>query len=265
LGDVKSPTEKRPPLSKWWAVSLALVVLGTLGIIFVPHGPEVGPSVTAPIGQVTLPPSGILPTTTARTTTVPATSTPTTSGGGPTTPSSTPPPTSPTTPPTTAPRTPTTVPRVATPINRSRPVHLSIPQIGLSVALSTLGLNPDGTVSVPSDYATPGWFKDGPTPGQKGSAVILGHVDNQNGPAVFYHLDRLGVGSRVFVTLYNGRRLEFAVIGVRMFSKTNFPNKLVYGYRPYPALQLVTCGGVFDANTGHYLSNIVVFTALVKS
>jgi sortase (surface protein transpeptidase) len=150
-------------------------------------------------------------------------------------------------------------------VNRSRPVHLSIPQIGVSVALTTLGLNSDGTVSVPSDYATPGWFKDGPTPGETGSAVILGHVDNQNGPAVFYHLDRLGVGSRVFVTLYNGRRLEFAVIGVRMFSKTNFPSKLVYGYRPYPALQLVTCGGVFDANTGHYLSNIVVFTALVRS
>ena len=92
----------------------------------------------------------------------------------------------------------------------------------------------------------------------------MGHVDSFKGPAAFFKLDRLGLGDRVFVTLEDGKRLQFAVIGVRMFQKTTFPGKLVYGARPYPALQLVTCGGIFDSATGHYLSNIVVFTALVK-
>jgi hypothetical protein len=95
--------------------------------------------------------------------------------------------------------------------------------------------------------------------------VILGHVDSLNGPAVFYKLDKLGLGNRVDVTLRNGKKLVFAVIGVRMYEKTNFPDKLVYGNRDYPALQLVTCGGIFDPSTGHYLSNIVVFTAMIKS
>lgn len=144
-------------------------------------------------------------------------------------------------------------------------MYLSIPQIGVSTPLSELGLNKDGSVQVPTDFAEPGWYRLGTAPGEKGSAVILGHVDNRNGPAVFYRIDHLGVGSRVFVTLQSGRRLEFAVIGIRMYLKTNFPDRLVYGPRPYPALQLVTCGGVFDSATGHYLSNIVVFTALVKS
>ncbi|NNN08279.1 MAG: class F sortase [Acidimicrobiaceae bacterium] len=154
---------------------------------------------------------------------------------------------------------------VGAPVNRSTPIHLSIPQIGVSTALMQLGLNSDGSVQVPTNIAEAGWYKYDVTPGQKGSAVILGHVDNYKGPAVFFYLDHLSLGSRVFVTLESGRTLQFAVIGVRMYSKSNFPDQLVYGPRSYPALQLVTCGGVFDPATGHYLSNIVVFTALVKS
>jgi len=154
---------------------------------------------------------------------------------------------------------------VAKPIARSRPVHISIPIIGVSVPLSVLNLNKDGKVNVPTNYSVPGWYNGDQSPGQKGSAVILGHVDNFHGPAVFYHLDKLKLGNRVDVTLKDGRKLMFAVIVVRMFQKTNFPDKLVYGARDYPALQLVTCGGIFDPKTGHYLSNIVVFTALIKS
>ncbi len=154
---------------------------------------------------------------------------------------------------------------VAKPVARSIPVHLTIPSIGVSVGLSLLGLNKSGFVNVPTNVAVPGWYRGGQSPGQKGSAVILGHVDSIHGAAVFYKLDKLELGNRVDVTLRDGKRLVFAVIGVRMYEKTNFPDKLVYGARDYPALQLVTCGGIFDPSTGHYLSNIVVFTALIHS
>jgi sortase (surface protein transpeptidase) len=154
---------------------------------------------------------------------------------------------------------------VAKPIARSVPIHLAIPRIGVSVRLSVLGLNKKGTVNIPTNFAIPGWYKGDRSPGQRGSAVILGHVDSTSGPAIFYKLDKLGLGNRIDVTLRNGKKLVFAVIGIRMYEKTNFPDRLVYGARNYPALQLVTCGGIFDPSTGHYLSNIVVFTALIKS
>ncbi|HUZ41761.1 MAG TPA: class F sortase [Acidimicrobiales bacterium] len=154
---------------------------------------------------------------------------------------------------------------VAGAIGRSRPVHLRIPIIGLSLPLSVLTLNKDGTVNVPTNFAEPGWYSGDRAPGQNGSAVILGHVDNFHGPAAFFYLDKLSLGNRVYVTLADGKQLVFAVIGERMYMKTNFPDALVYGARNYPALQLVTCGGIFDPATGHYLSNIVVFTALIKS
>lgn len=131
--------------------------------------------------------------------------------------------------------------------------------------MSELTLNKDGSVNVPSNFSEPGWYVGDRSPGQKGSAVILGHVDNFHGPAAFFYLDKMRLGNRVYITLANGKNLVFAVIGIRMYKKTNFPDQLVYGARNYPALQLVTCGGIFDPATGHYLSNIVVFTALIKS
>lgn len=120
-------------------------------------------------------------------------------------------------------------------------------------------------MNVPTNFAVPGWYYDCQSPGQKGSAVIRGHVDHYKGPTVFFKLDKLKLDNRVDVTLADGRKLMFAVIGERMYKKRNFPDKLVCKARNYRALQLVTCGGIFDSTTGHYLSNIVVFTALIKS
>ncbi len=84
------------------------------------------------------------------------------------------------------------LPRVATALAtaRSSPLTLRIPAIGLSVAVGTLGLNADGTVQVPSGTRQPGWFDRGPTPGQIGSAVLLGHVDSYQGPGIFGSPDR---------------------------------------------------------------------------
>ncbi len=258
----------------WWAVSLVLIAVGILGIVFVPRSPPKGPTLTSSLGVVSLPPSGIVvpsPTTSTTTTTTPITP----AVSAPTTTTSVKPASSSATTVTSAVETglssrlahtkspPPTY--VAKPIPRSRPVHLSIPIIGLSVPVSEVKLNKNGTVNVPKNFSVPAWYSGDRSPGQKGSAVILGHVDNYHGPAVFYHLDKLKLGNRIDVTLANGRKLVFAVIGERMYKKTNFPDALVYGSRTYPALQLVTCGGIFDPTTGHYLSNIVVFTALIKS
>ncbi len=147
---------------------------------------------------------------------------------------------------------------------RSVPVSLHIPAIGLSVPLSTLGLNADGSVQVPDNTVEPGWFRLGPTPGQLGSAVILGHVDNYTGPGVFFELRTLAAGDRVDVTLTDGATVHFAVNSVTMYSKPNFPADRVYTSHGSSALQLVTCGGTFDHQTGSYLSNVVVYSSLVS-
>jgi sortase (surface protein transpeptidase) len=148
-------------------------------------------------------------------------------------------------------------------VARSVPVRLRIPALGLTVALTELGLNPDRTVEVPTDFQQPGWFRLGPTPGQLGSAVILGHVDSYRGPAVFFRLRSLRVADRIEVSLADGTVTRFAVRSVATYLKRDFPARQVYGSHGERTLQLVTCGGAFDYGARSYLSNIVVYTSLV--
>jgi hypothetical protein len=67
----------------------------------------------------------------------------------------------------------------ARPMSRALPVRITIPRIHVDAPVEPLGQNPDGTVEVPT-LTRPnlaGWYKYGPTPGQRGAAVVLGHVD----------------------------------------------------------------------------------------
>lgn len=152
----------------------------------------------------------------------------------------------------------------ATPlVKRSAPVELRIPAIGVSVPVSELGLNPDQTVEVPTDFQLPGWYRLGTAPGQLGSAVILGHVDSYRGPAVFFRLQHLQVGDEVEVTLADGAIARFAVTEMATYPKAQFPAEQVYGSQGTSALVLVTCGGEFDSEARSYRSNVVAYTSLV--
>jgi len=70
--------------------------------------------------------------------------------------------------------------------------------------LSVLTLNKDGKVNVPTNYSVPGWYTGDQSPGQKGHRRHLATSTISNGPAVFYHLDKLKLGNRVDVTLKTG-------------------------------------------------------------
>ena len=145
------------------------------------------------------------------------------------------------------------------------PVAVRIPALGLAVWLTELGLNADGTVAVPTSVQVPGWFSPGPSPGQIGSAVILGHVDSSQGPGVFFKLRTLQPGEQIEVNLADGVVATFRVTSVVQYQKTAFPDQKVYGSNGSSELQLVTCGGAFDPQTGHYLSNIVVYSSFVSA
>jgi hypothetical protein len=150
----------------------------------------------------------------------------------------------------------------------SAPVSLAIPAIGVDSTLLHLGLNADGTIQVPSvvtSASEAAWYKYSATPGQVGASVIEGHVDSSQGPAVFFRLGALSPGDNIDVRLADGVTAIFRVTGVREYSKSHFPAKAIYGATDYAALRLITCGGVFDYSSGHYLSSTVVFASLVSA
>jgi hypothetical protein len=152
-------------------------------------------------------------------------------------------------------------------LRRSIPVAIDIPSISVNSKLLRLGLNPDGSIQVPSltgeaDLAA--WYKYSATPGEIGTSVIEGHVDTYLGPAVFFRLGALKPGDTIDVTLADGDTAIFRVTGVREYLKENFPEKTIYGATGFAALRLITCGGAFDYATRHYLSSTVVFASLAS-
>jgi sortase (surface protein transpeptidase) len=147
------------------------------------------------------------------------------------------------------------------PLARSVPVRIMIPAIAVNASVIGLGLNADDTIQVPplAEHNVTGWYEYGPTPGQQGPAVILGHVDSATGPSVFYKLKDLHKGETVYVTLADGQRPAFTVDGIQVAAKDRFPTSAVYGQVAYQGLRLITCGGPFDTASGHYLDNIIVY------
>jgi sortase (surface protein transpeptidase) len=150
-------------------------------------------------------------------------------------------------------------------IARSRPITLVIPALKIKTVVGILGLQADRQVMVPTNTHIVGWYDDGPTPGEVGSAVLLGHVDSTAGPGTFFYIKDLTAGDAITVTLADGVVTHFTVTKVVEYSKTAFPDRLVYGSHGTRSLQLVTCGGTFDHETGHYESNIVVFSQMTSS
>ncbi|MGH3263919.1 MAG: class F sortase [Trebonia sp.] len=153
-------------------------------------------------------------------------------------------------------------------LRESLPVSVAIPAIGVRSTLLHLGRNKDGTMAVPDLTTSAGkaaWYRYSVTPGQRGTSVIEGHVDSYRGPAVFFRLGALRPGNRVDVTLADGLTAVFRVTGVREYAKDKYPANIIYASANYAALRLITCGGDFDGETGHYLGSVVVYASLVSA
>jgi Sortase domain len=162
-------------------------------------------------------------------------------------------------------RTPTPTSRPVLLLPAAEPTHLDIPAIGVSSGLLQLGQNPDGTVQVPplARDSKAGWYRYSPTPGERGPAVLLGHVDSaEYGPGVFFKLGALRPRDTVTVTRADHTAATFRVTRVTSVPKDRFPTLDVYGNTDDAELRLITCGGAFDPKARSYLDNIVVYAVL---
>ncbi|MFD9940721.1 class F sortase [Nonomuraea sp. NPDC059023] len=141
----------------------------------------------------------------------------------------------------------------------ANPVRLRVPAIGLKTKIIPLALDKKGRLAAPKRYEVAGWNQAGPEPGERGPAVIAGHVDSKTGPAVFYKVRGLDPGDKIYVDRADGSTKAFTVHRLARYPKTAVPGRTVYGQTGGAELRLITCGGVFDRKKGSYRDNIVVF------
>ncbi|MDO0932947.1 class F sortase [Streptomyces sp. DG2A-72] len=148
----------------------------------------------------------------------------------------------------------------------SPPDRIRIPSLRVDAPLMGLGLTKTGSLDVPpaEQRNLAGWYEAGTTPGETGTAIVAGHVDNADGPAVFYGLGALKRGSTVEVDRRDGGIAVFTVDAVEVYDAKDFPDEKVYGAASRPELRVITCGGGYSRATG-YQGNVVVFAYLTSS
>ncbi|USQ88182.1 class F sortase [Streptomyces phaeoluteigriseus] len=157
-------------------------------------------------------------------------------------------------------------PRSAPALPPSPPDRVRIPSIRVDAPLMGLGLTTSGSLDVPpaAKKNLAGWYESGTTPGETGTAIVAGHVDNAEGPAVFYDLGAVRRGATIEVDRRDGGVAVFTVDAVEVYDARDFPDEKVYGAAARPELRVITCGGEYSRATG-YRGNVVVFAHLTGS
>ncbi|MCX4861577.1 class F sortase [Streptomyces canus] len=152
------------------------------------------------------------------------------------------------------------------PLPRSRPTSFRIPSLGIDAPITGLGLIRGRELATPpvDKPKLVGWYQGGPTPGEPGTAIAVGHRDTRTGPAVFAALAQVKPGKVIEAVRADGRTAVYTVDRVKVFDKEGFPDKEVYGPVRRPELRVITCGGLFKWRTG-YTSNVVVFAHLTRT
>jgi sortase (surface protein transpeptidase) len=150
-------------------------------------------------------------------------------------------------------------------ISGTYPAYVAIPSLGVSASVQRLGLNSKGNVGAPSNFVDVGWYVRGPIPGQVGSAIIDGHVDNGLGLAgVFKHLSSIAIGDSVYVTDHKGTVLRFVVTDVQSFNDENAPLDAIFNQDNGMFLKLITCGGTWIPSEKAYDQRVVVTSVLAS-
>lgn len=145
------------------------------------------------------------------------------------------------------------------------PVHITIPAINVDTAVGSVGMDSQGRMDVPKTSDDTAWYDLGFKPGEKGSAVIDGHLDKVTGaPAVFWNLKNLQSGDKITITDAHNQSYTFVVTSVMQYPWNDFPLQQVFNTTDKPRLNLITCSGTWDEGTHNYSTRTVVYSELMQ-
>jgi sortase (surface protein transpeptidase) len=137
-----------------------------------------------------------------------------------------------------------------------------VPALGVDADIDPMGVQPDGQMALPDDVGRVGWYRFGPLPGDGGSSVIAGHVDDrEQGLGAMAPLREAAPGQEVQVDDGAGATTRWRVVSRELISKQVLPVERLFARDGPPRLTLVTCGGPFLPEFGSYRDNVVVVAA----
>jgi len=159
--------------------------------------------------------------------------------------------------------TPQPTPTPLLPLPGIVPSRIRIPAIGIDTGVQQVGLDAKERLGVPTNYTEVAWFKGGYKPGERGNAVIDGHVDSPWAAAIFYNLKKLQLGDRIYLRDSHGQEKIFEVYATAIYPYNKAPLDYILGPSDQAQLNLITCTGIYDKATDNYDRRFVVYTRLV--
>ena len=145
------------------------------------------------------------------------------------------------------------------------PVRLIIPKLNIDAGFQYNGLKPDGTMEIPNNITDVGWFTGSPRPGEKGNAIVTGHVAQIRGgvltkPGVFSNFGDLQAGDKLYVQNNKGESIAFVVRESRSYNPTADATDVFTSADGGVHLNLITCEGTWNSSQLSYSQRLVVFT-----
>ncbi len=151
-------------------------------------------------------------------------------------------------------------------VTDTRPRTISIPSINLNREIIDVGVTDEGNLDVPPNFTQVGWYKYGTLPGQIGSTVLDGHVDNGSTiPGPFKRLRNVKIGDKVYVTSADGTRYTYEIIGAVAYATNSFPSNYVFHDQSDALLKIITCYGNFIESLDTYDQRLIVTARMVRT
>lgn len=148
----------------------------------------------------------------------------------------------------------------------SLPARLLIPRLNINTTIQQVGITFKGNMGTPNNYTDAGWYKYGTIPGNTGSAVIDGHVDNGFGmDGVFKHLKELQPGDIIDVVMQSGETIHFTVFDMQTYYYTDLPRTAIFNRSDGQYLNLITCDGNWLSDTQTDDHRVVVYAKRTKN
>lgn len=147
---------------------------------------------------------------------------------------------------------------------KEHPLNISIPKIGVNAKIQEVGITQKGNMATPNNFMDVGWYRYGTVPGEKGSAVMAGHVNNELGlSAVFGKLEDMVAGDDIYVTMEKDKQLHFQVIKIKTYD-FDAPGEEVFNENDAKLLKLITCTGSWMEKLKTHNKRLVVSAILIE-
>lgn len=131
------------------------------------------------------------------------------------------------------------------------PARLRIPSIDVDTKVEVVGKDTKGRMDVPKQTDQVGWYQYGAKANQTGNVILAGHLDDTDGPAVFYDLAKVKQGQRIEVSSKTGEKVSYVVTNVKSYPVDQAPVGSIFGATLAQRLTLITCIGTFTQSKGY--------------